>query len=180
MTFRGSLENLSQRFYEASQHYNLDYIARITGDDILRDEVMIDEIIESHLHHSCDVTFTANMPYGTTSDVFSVNAINTILKNANVPSNTEYLEWYLENDRYFSVNYVESPYQFNSDLRMTLDYEEDLLFFSRIFEHFYLDNPEFTLAEVLTWLEDHPSVMAINKHKTSKYTNQDIDVGLNI
>jgi spore coat polysaccharide biosynthesis protein SpsF (cytidylyltransferase family)/sialic acid synthase SpsE len=179
-TFRGSLENLSQRFYEASQHYNLDYIARITGDDILRDEVMIDEIIESHLHHSCDVTFTANMPYGTTSDVFSVNAINTILKNANVPSNTEYLEWYLENDRYFSVNYVESPYQFNSDLRMTLDYEEDLLFFSRIFEHFYLDNPEFTLAEVLTWLEDHPTVMAINKHKTSKYTNQDIDVGLNI
>jgi len=58
LLFRGSLEDLSLRFYEAAQHYGINQIVRITGDDILRDEVMIDKAVEDHLYRSCDVTFT--------------------------------------------------------------------------------------------------------------------------
>lgn len=179
-TFRGSLDNLSLRFYEAAQYYDLDHIVRITGDDILRDELMIDKAVESHLHESCDVTFTKNMPYGASSEVFSINALETILKTVVVPENTEYLEYYLENDRYFSVNTVDSEYQFSSDLRMTLDYEEDFEFFSRVFQHFYANHPEFTMADILAWVAQNPSVMDINKHKTVKFTRDDLDVSLNI
>ena len=64
LAFRGSLEDLSLRFYEAAQHYGINQIVRITGDDVLRDEVMIDKAVEDHLYRSCDVTFTQNMPYG--------------------------------------------------------------------------------------------------------------------
>tara|TARA_B100000315_G_scaffold164043_1_gene152636 strand:- start:6772 stop:8535 length:1764 start_codon:yes stop_codon:yes gene_type:complete len=180
LSFRGSLDNLSLRFYEAAIHYGLDYIVRITGDDILRDEVMIDKAVQSHLHESCDVTFTRNMPYGTSSEVFSLNVLKTILNTVNIPENTEYLEYYLENDRYFSVNYVESPYQFSTDLRMTLDYEEDFQFFNSVFEHFYAIKPEFTMSDILAWIAENPAVMDINKHKTVKYTSKDIDVSLNI
>ena len=56
LLFRGSLENLSLRFYEAAKQFDLDHIVRITGDDILRDEVMIDKAVESHFHQSCNVT----------------------------------------------------------------------------------------------------------------------------
>jgi spore coat polysaccharide biosynthesis protein SpsF (cytidylyltransferase family)/sialic acid synthase SpsE len=179
-SFRGSLDNLSLRFFETAKHYGLDHVVRITGDDILRDEVMIDRGVESHLQESCDVTFTENMPYGAATEIFSINALETILATANVPTNTEYLEYYLGNDRYFSINRVRSDYEFSDDLRMTLDYEEDFQFFTRVFEHFYPETPQFTLADLIGWLRENPSPMDINKHKTVKFGKEDIDVSLNI
>ena len=80
LPFRGSLENLSLRFYEAAKHYKIDQIVRITGDDILRDEIMIDKAVEQHLASSCNVTLMKNMPYGTSSEIFSLNVLKTILK----------------------------------------------------------------------------------------------------
>lgn len=180
LPFRGSLENLSLRFYEAAKHYGASQIVRITGDDIIRDELMIDRAVASHLENSNEVTFMNNMPYGTSSEVFSLNALETILNTVNVPSNTEYLEWFLENNRYFSVNYVDSGYVYDSSIRLTLDYEEDFQFFSKIFEHFYKTKPNFTLPEVLDYLHKHPEIIAINSFKTAKYTRKDIDVRLNI
>ena len=76
--------------------------------------------------------------------------------------------------------YVKSDYQFNKKLRLTLDYEEDFMIFTSIFEHFYENKPNFTLKEVLEWLRENPAVMDINKHKVAKYTSSDIDVGLKI
>jgi len=180
LPYRGSLRNLSLRFYEAAKHYGAEHIVRITGDDILRDEIMIDEAIDSHLSESCDVTFTDNMPYGLSSEVFTLDALETILKTASVPENTEYLEWYLENTRYFSVNHVKSDYTFSPSLRLTLDYEEDFKLFTQIFEKFYPENPEFKIREVLAWLEDNPTLMDINKHKTPKFMRRELDVSLNI
>ena len=180
LPFRGSSTNLSLRFFEAAKHYELDHIVRITGDDILRDEVMIDKAVDSHLHESCDVTLTKNMPYGTSSEVFSINVLETILKTVTVSENTEYLEYYLENDRYFSINTVRSSYEFSSDLRMTLDYEEDFLFFTRVFDHFYPSQHDFTLADSLDWVAQNPSVANINKHKMVKYSREDLDVSLKI
>ena len=168
LTFRGDLNNVSERFYQAAKFYELDHIVRITGDDILRDEVMIDKIVESHLYNSCDVSMTENMPYGTHSDVFSFEVIKTIMNYANDHILTEYLEWYLENDRYFSVNHVKSPYVFDPSLRITLDYEEDLKFFEQIFNHFYLKNPCLTLDDVLKWIEENPKVKEVNKAEKIK------------
>ncbi len=178
--FRGSLENLSQRFYEAARYYGIDHIVRITGDDILRDEMMIDKAVENHLNKSCEVTFTNNMPYGTSSEIFSFNVLKTILDTTVVPKNTEYLEWYLGNNRYFSINYVRSDYEFDPKWRLTLDYEEDFVFFSKVFEHFYHNNPTFTLGDVLSLLREHSEIAEINSFRIPKYTKKDINVELNI
>ena len=180
LPFRGSLENLSLRFYEAAKYYGINQIVRITGDDILRDEFMIDKAIEQHLKSSCDVTFMKDMPYGTSTDVFSLDVIETILNTAVVPENTEYLEWYLENERYFNVDYVESGYQYDSGIRLTLDYEEDFLFFSKIFDYFNKFKPDFSLSDVICYLDENPDVKNINAFKKVKYTRDELDVSLRI
>jgi len=179
-SFRGSLDNVSSRFYKAASHYKLDHFVRITGDAILCDEIMVDKAIESHLENCCDVTFMRNMPHGTKKEVVSLNAIKTILDTSIIASNTEYLEYYLENDRYFSINYLESDYEFDPNLRITLDYEEDLEFLSRIFEHFNKVNPEFTLKDALGWLREHPEVARINMHKNQKFSSRELNVELKI
>ena len=180
LTFRGSLENLSFRFYEAAKYYNLDQIVRITGDDILRDETIIDAAIDSHLYASCNVTIMDNMPYGTASEIFSLKTLETILNTVQESQNTEYLEYYLENERYFSVNRYKSNYNFDQNIRLTLDYEEDFEFFSHIFDNLYQKNKSFNLQNTLDWLEINPTVIDINKHKTLKYKKSDLNLKLNI
>ena len=180
LVFRGSLENLSFRFYEAAKYYKLNQIVRITGDDLLRDENIIDSAIESHLYSSCNVTMTDNMPYGTASEIFSLKTLETILNTVQEPKNTEYLEYYLENERYFSVNRYKSDYSFNHDIRLTLDYEEDFKFFKLIFDNLYPKNIAFNLQNVLDWLVKNPEAININKHKTLKYKKSDLNLKLNI
>lgn len=180
LSFRGSLENVALRMVEAAKYCKADTIVRITGDDILRDERMIDRAVGVHLEGASDVTFMKNMPYGTSSEVFSFRTLETIVQRANVPENTEYLTWYLENERYFRSNVVDSGYQFDEKLRMTLDYEEDLHFFQLIFENFYVTKPHFTMPEVLRWLGAHPEIVAVNQSRTAKFTSRDLDVTLNI
>ena len=82
---------------------------------------MIDKAIISLLNSSCDVTFMKGMPFGTDKEIGSSNTIKTIMETASNHDNTEYLEYYLENDRNFNINYIDSGYVFNPKLRMTLD-----------------------------------------------------------
>jgi len=180
LVFRGSLENLSYRFYEAAKYYKLDQIVRITGDDLLRDEKIIDAAIDSHLYSSCNVTMMDNMPYGTASEIFSFRTLETILNAVQEPKNTEYLEYYLENERYFSVNRYRSDYNFSPDIRLTLDYEEDFNFFKLIFDSLYPQNIAFDLQNVLTWLSNNSKAIDINKNKTLKYKKSDLNLKLNI
>ena len=180
LSYRGPLDDVSRRYYEAAVEYDLDHFARVTGDALLCDDVMLDRAVESHLQSGCDVTFMGNMPFGTSKEIVSVDAVKTIMEHAVVPSNTEYLEYYLENDRYFNVNYVASDYEFDERLRITLDYEEDLRFMEAIFSHFKNSKPDFTLGDALAWIGDNPDIVEISAHMRQKFYADELNVDLNI
>lgn len=179
--YRGPTENVALRYAETVEAFNLDHFVRITGDATLCDNEMIDKAIVSHLHASCDVTFMKNMPFGTHKEIVSAGAIKTIIETATIPDNTEYLEYYLENDRNFNVNYVSSGYSFDQTLRMTLDYKEDLEFFTKIYSYFNKVNPNFSLGDALDWLNKNKDVSHINCHMTQKNPkNLNLDISLKI
>lgn len=176
--FRGSLTKVALRYHDTAKQYGFDHFVRITGDAICSDYEMIDRIVESHLDNSCDVTFMKNMPFGTHNQVVSFNTIKNIIQNANVVENTEYLEYYLENDRYFNVNYLDSGYDYDIRTRITLDYKEDLKFMKKIYARF---NNTTRFKEILNYINNNPSVIKINTHKIQKTPlNQNLDVGLKI
>ncbi len=178
--FRGSLNNVASRFYMAAKKYKLDQIARITGDAILCDEVMLEKAIKNQLEKGTDVTFIKNMPYGTAREVFTFNTIKTITKNAEIPKNTEYLEWFLENSRNFKVSYIKSNYRFNNTIRLTLDYKEDLILFNKIFKYFKNDVNKFTLKDVLLYLKKNPKIIKINNYHKPKFSRKDLNINLKI
>ena len=180
LVYRGIRDNVALRFYNAAKKYGLEQIVRITGDDLLQDDIMIDKAIDSHLEKCCDVTVTKNMPYGCEVSVFSTNTIEQIVKNVVVKKNSEYLEHFLENDRHFSSNYVESDYSFNKNIRLTLDYKSDLDVFRKIFENFYFTNTSFTLRDVLKWLDDNPDIIDINKSQKIKFKKSQLDLRIKI
>jgi spore coat polysaccharide biosynthesis protein SpsF len=54
------------------------------------------------------------------------------------------------------------------EIRMTLDYDDDLKFFKIIFDHF-ADNPAFTLRDVVKFLDENPDVIKINQYLQERF-----------
>ena len=175
--FRGSLENVASRYYEAAKKFNLDHVVRITGDAILVDEHMLEKAIDTQITKGTDVIFMKNMPYGTAKEVFSLRAIEAISKYSAKPENTEYLEWFLENSRNFKIDYIKSNYKFDKKIRLTLDYKEDLIQLNRIFRAFK-SQKEFTLKDVLNYLKKNKNVVNINCHLKPKFNRNEINTEL--
>ena len=55
------------------------------------------------------------------------------------------------------------------DIRMTLDYEEDLLFFKEVINHFVDNSLELEFQAILDYLEATPEVVAINWAKEQNW-----------
>lgn len=167
--FRGNLEDVSDRLINCAKKFKLDHIVRVTGDDLIRDDVMIDRIIDLHLDKSADVTISSGMPYGGQTEIFSTEVIQIIQKNVLISKHREYhLEWFLQNSRLFSINYTPCTYEFPTDLRLTLDYKEDLIFFEKLFSHFASKGNKFLVSDVMHWLLKNKDVVQINSHITPR------------
>ena len=176
--YRGSLKNVALRVFNAAKKFKIDHIVRITADDILRDEKMIDKAIKNHLKSCCDVTVTKNMPYGTATEIMTIEALERVVKQKTLPDNTEYLEHILDNSFYFSVNKIKSSYSFDKKIRLTLDYKEDLFFFKKIFELFYKKNHIFPLSTVINYLNKNKKLININTNQKIKLTKNQINKDL--
>ena len=178
--FRGSLKNVVNRYYMCAKKFNLDYVVRVTGDAILCDEVMLSKAIYSHLRKNSDVTFIKNMPYGTAKEVISTRVLKIINDKATNKSDTEYLEFFLENKKYFKVNYIKSKYIFNKNTRLTLDFPQDRVLFDKIFRHFNDKQSNFLLKDVLKFLKLNPKLIKINSFLQPKFDKKHINTELSI
>ena len=58
--------------------------------------------------------------------------------------------------------HVDDPIYLNPNIRLTLDYEEDYVFFRTVFEHFDARKNEVPLTKIMKYLTDHPEIVAIN------------------
>lgn len=179
--FRGSSDNVADRFYKCSKKYKLDNIIRITGDALLVDYEMLNVALKEHLKNNNDVTFIKNLPFGTSKEVFTFETIESIAKNISNSKNSEYLEYYLQNDRYFNVGYVRSKYKFNKNIRLTLDYKEDYILLKKIFLNFSKkERNTITIPKVLRFINSNKKLIKINSFRIQKNPfNQGLDLKIN-
>ena len=178
--FRGSLKNVVNRYYMCAKKYNLDHVVRVTGDAILCDEYMLSKAINAHLRKNSDVTFIRNMPYGTAKEVISTRVLKIINDKAVNKKDTEYLEFFLENKKYFKINYIKSNYTFNRNTRLTLDFPQDRVLFDKIYRHFNDKQSNFSLKDVLKFLKLKPKLIKINSFLKPKFNKKQINTDLPI
>ncbi|MFM7595764.1 MAG: hypothetical protein ACKO4Y_06250, partial [Flavobacteriales bacterium] len=68
------------------------------------------------------------------------------------------------------IHKVDLPVLFVRPYRLTLDYEEDLTLFNEIHKVVLpLAGAEYTLRDVISYLDHHPEIASINSHLTLKY-----------
>ncbi|MEW6614755.1 MAG: aminotransferase class III-fold pyridoxal phosphate-dependent enzyme [Thermodesulfobacteriota bacterium] len=165
--FRGSEEDVLDRYYQAAKHFGIKTIVRITADCPMLDPVIVNQAIKEYLVGGYDYVSTAypeaSYPDGLDTEVFSFQTLESAWRDARLPSEREHVTpfiWKNEKGRFRIGNINHSPNL--SDKRWTLDDETDLQFIREIYTKLYKEDSIFYMGDVLKLLEKHPELESIN------------------
>lgn len=162
--YRGSRDDVLDRFYRAAQSIPTDAIVRITADDPFKDPAVIDEFAGVFAAGGFDYvsnTIVPSYPEGLDVEVFSMNALGSAWREARLPSEREHVTPFIwKNPERFSLKNVVSETD-NSGMRWTIDYPEDLKFARAVYERLY-KGTVFGANEIYDLLRSEPDLACIN------------------
>lgn len=163
--FRGSLDDVLDRFYQAALAHKPDVVVRLTGDCPLADPEVIDDAVAFYRAGDYDIvsnTVKPTFPDGHDVWVFPLEALARAWHEADRPADREHVTLYLlRNPDQFRVGSLETDPD-RSHLRWTVDDPADFEVVREIYEALYPNNPAFTTADVLDLLEARPELSALN------------------
>ena len=164
--FRGSLEDVLDRFYRAALVHRPDHVVRLTADCPLADPGLIDRVIEVHLEGSYDFTSNAlvrTFPRGLDASVFRRALLEAAWREAKRPEEREHVTLYMkaQTGRYRFGDVRDDTNR--SHLRWTVDEQADFDFVRAVYERLYPANPAFGSEDVYRLLEREPGLADINR-----------------
>lgn len=170
--FRGSEEDVLDRYYQAALAFKADVIVRISSDNPLIEPEIIDKIVNKFLSCQPEVDYVSNtlvhtFPRGLDAEVMTFCALEKAWQEDHDPAWREHVTQYiLHHPEKFKICNVANDVDY-SYIRCTIDTIEDLTFIRNIYQHF--QNDSFTWREVLhLLLETHPEWLEINRHTQQK------------
>lgn len=167
--FRGSAEDKLTRWKGAAEKYGIEFFVTSDGDDILCDPELIDLAFAQYQRTGADFIEGKSVPCGGFTYGIKVSALNKVCEIKDT-SDTEMMWVYFLNTGLFKTETLKNIPKVlqRPEIRMTLDYEDDLKFFRIIFEHF-ADNPTFTLRDVVSFLDENPDVIKVNQYLQERF-----------
>lgn len=170
--YRGSLENVLERYYMAALENNLDVVVRITSDCPCADADIIDEII--HLHLDSEADYTSNtlargFPRGIDCEVINFDILKEAYVNASEKYEKEHVTPYIYKthpDDFKIIQYKTK--NDNSDIRITLDTPQDYALLCSIYDNLYDKNNFFNLEDILELFNSKDYLKLINSEINQK------------
>lgn len=168
--YRGSQDNVLERYTFAARENNLDVIIRITSDCPLIEVDVVDDIISEFLDKKPDYisnTIKRTYPRGMDCEVFSIYALEKAYRYANSDSDKEHVTPYIhENPDIFEIrNYCgEEDY---SKYRITVDVEEDFEVISFIIKEINNKGLDFSYKSIIKIIE-YSKIYKVNEHIEQK------------
>lgn len=163
--YRGSLNDVLDRYYQAARSYAPQHVMRLTGDCPLTDPALLDRIVAQHLREGNDYTSNVHertYPDGLDAELFRYSLLEQAWREAHTPFEREHVTpYFYSTGPAFRRGAVKDTID-RSQWRWTVDYPEDFEFVSRVFEALFPVNPDFGLAEVCALLQRQPELALIN------------------
>jgi spore coat polysaccharide biosynthesis protein SpsF len=171
--FRGDMNNLLDRHYQAAKAHNAEIVLKIPSDCPLIDPAIVDFVIDYYLQNSGKFDYVSNLhpatyPDGNDVEVMSFKSLEMAWKNATRKLELEHTTPYLwENPDQFSIGNVVWPSgnDYSMSHRWTIDYPEDYQFIKTVYEELYPKNPIFSMGEIIDLVDNKkPEIHQINAH----------------
>lgn len=172
--FRGSEDDVLERVVGAQQFMGSDIVVEVTGDCPLLDPEIIDLGVETFFANECDVVTNARVPsypQGADVQVFRLDHLKDVASRIFDPAVREHVSLYFyENPSLYRVIHLMAERsQKSPDLRLQLDYQEDLNLIREIYSRLMPQHgPLFGVREILKLLEQEPDLRLINAHCEEK------------
>ena len=162
--YRGSLNDVLDRYYYAAKLHGADAIVRITADCPAIDPHTVDEVIQGFIDGGyAFYGLSGEFPDGLDCTVFSFKAIEQAWREAKLPSEREHVGPYIEKNPQLFKSGGLKKYTGLSHMRWTLDEPRDYQFLCQVFDQLVLQDKLFNAEDVLRILKDQPELQTINQ-----------------
>lgn len=168
-TYRGSINDVLDRFYQAVKSEQPDYVVRITSDCPLIDATVIDQVIERCISEGCDYcsnTLNPTYPDGADVEVMKFSALEKAWKEATLTSEREHVTPYIwknstaKGGKLFKGLSFENEKDF-SNYRLTVDEASDFELITKLVEAIGDDK---SWQEYIAYLDTHKELFEINAY----------------
>lgn len=126
--FRGSENNVLERYYSCAKENKFDHIIRLTGDNPFIDIEELDELIDLHVSSKSDYSRSfAVLPKGVGSEIFTFKSLEQSFKYGDKENHKEHVNEYIEeNEDKFKISELKIDGEKNRpDINLTVDTPDD-------------------------------------------------------
>lgn len=173
--FRGSKDDLIQRFYDANKFYKFNNILLIDGDDPLIFPEHLDLVLNEKKKFDC--IYTSELPFGLNVKSVTTKGINEVYKKYLSKFNDTGFGLYFTNSDIINAKKI-NVVKFHPLLlkaRLTLDYLEDFELIKKIINDLYqFDNSDYSFKTFENYIVKNSNILKINLFRHNEYIKRSI------
>ena len=168
--FKGSEEDLVDRYLNAANLYNTDFICRLPADNPIPEPSEIDKMISFHMSLE-KKGFSSNLaqinnsgyPDGIGIEIFSRSLLEYMSKKYRDPQKREHVHLNFYNydtqevldPEIAPVNTINCPNDFRRpEIILDVNTYDQYLFIKQIYDYFYYKNKYFSIKDVIYWIDN--------------------------
>ncbi len=169
--FRGSRDDIIDRFHRAVEAFDFDVIIQADGDDPCVDPLYMDLCVDRLLSDDAlGIVVAEGLPLGLASKAFRRTALTTVWDHhATERNDTGFIYYFTKTGLCEVGTVVAAADHRHATARLTLDYDEDLAFFRAVFAELYTPGSVFGVEEIVALLERRPDLVEINAGLDERY-----------
>lgn len=175
-SFRGSTEDKLERWNGAAKKFGVEFFVTADGDDLFCEPELIDLAFDQYEINKPD--FIAGDGKGIIIGSFTygikASALERVCRIKDT-TDTEMMWVYFTDTGLFKcedldLEKVPDVYK-RPEIRMTLDYPDDLRFFETVIHHFNQTRPDeyYSLRDIVAYLDENPDIIKINQYLTNQF-----------
>jgi len=155
----GDQEDVLSRLISCGRQADATDVFRITTECPFLHAEPVEEAWNRHLDHGNDVTTTDGLPEGTHFEIYTLKSLE-LSHEWGTDCHREGCSRYVREHREeFQVEVMMPPDELvRMDLRLTVDYPEDLVLCRRVYEEFQEQAPLIPLVEIIEFLDANPEL----------------------
>lgn len=161
--FRGSENDVLDRYYQTALLYSPDVVVRITGDCPLIDSEIVDALISKLIDQdldNCNNTYPATFPDGLDAEAFTFKTLEKTWINTSNPYDREHVTPFMHSSGLFNVGTVKNDVDL-SYLRWTVDEKVDFEVISFVLKEFNY-SLDFNWKDVFNLVKQKPDIFMPN------------------
>ena len=183
--YRGSLDDVLLRYIGAAEKYNVERIVRITADCPCIDYNIIKKCIDEHINSKADYVSNVEkrtFPHGLDTEVVTLDALKKTDREEKDIRVREHVTWHVrKSDNFSKIDVVEDGGNNYSDIRITVDTNEDYALINLVY---FMLGDDFTYKDIIQLFNNNSWLKELNKSVYQKYVfkseKEEIDEALKL